>query len=213
MARQKKAKRTQQTKRLRRTPEAVRSAALQAARSLLLKVGPEAITLPAVAKELGMAHGNITHHFGSVGAVHAALVDQMSQEFTTAIHGAVAQLRDENADPVDVVDAVFDAFSATGAGRLISWLASTNNMDALEPWFATVSKAVKELSKGVPKPGEHRQTSVKQNALVLLSAALGNALIGDRLHAAVGLPKGTLNELSAKDLVRRAYPDKKRSED
>lgn len=197
-------------KRLRRTPEAVRSAALQAARALLLKHGPEAITLPAVAKELGMAHGNITHHFGSVAAVHAALVAQMGQEFATAVHGAVTQLRDENADPVDVVDAVFDAFSDTGAGRLISWLASTNNMDALEPWFATVSRAVKELSKGVPKPGEQRHTSTRQTALVLLAAALGNALIGDRLHAAVGLSKGTLNELCAKDLVRRAYPDKKR---
>jgi AcrR family transcriptional regulator len=200
-------------KRLRRTPEAVRSAALQAARSLLLKAGPEAITLPAVAKELGMAHGNITHHFGSVGAVHSALVDQMGQEFATAVHNAVTQLRDENADPVDVVDAVFDAFNDTGAGRLISWLASTNNMNALEPWFATVTRAVKELSKGVPKPGEQRQASVRQTALVLLSTALGNALIGDRLHAAVGLPKGTLNELCAKDLVRRAYPDKKRTTD
>jgi AcrR family transcriptional regulator len=201
-------KKKTKTKRLRRTPEAVRSAALQAARTLLLKIGPEAITLPAVAKELGMAHGNITHHFGSVGALHASLVDQMAQEFATAIHGAVTQMRDENADPVDVVDAVFDAFNDTGAGRLISWLASTNNMEALEPWFATVTRAVKELSKGVPKPGEQRQASVRQTALVLLSTALGNALIGDRLHAAVGLPKGSLTELSAKDLVRRAYPSK-----
>jgi TetR/AcrR family transcriptional regulator, repressor for neighboring sulfatase len=206
-----KPKKKPKTKRLRRTPEAVRSAALQAARTLLLKAGPESITLPAVAKELDMAHGNITHHFGSVGALHALLVEQMGQEFAAAVQSAVAQLRDENADPVDVVDAIFDAFNDTGAGRLISWLASTNNMAALEPWFATVAAAVKELSKGVPKPGEHRQTSVRQTALVLLSTALGNALIGDRLHAAVGLPKGTLNELSAKDLVRRAYPDKKQT--
>jgi TetR/AcrR family transcriptional regulator, repressor for neighboring sulfatase len=202
------AKQAPKAKRLRRTPEAVRSAALQAARSLLLKSGPEAITLPAVAKELGMAHGNITHHFGSVGALHASLADQMGQEFATAVQSAVAQLRNENADPVDVVDAVFDAFNDTGAGRLISWLASTNNMAALEPWFEKVAKAVRELAKGAPKPGEQRQSSVKQTALVLLSTALGNALIGDRLHAAVGLPKGTLNELSAKDLVRRAYPSK-----
>jgi TetR/AcrR family transcriptional regulator, repressor for neighboring sulfatase len=201
-------KKQARTKRLRRTPDAVRSAALQAARMLLLKYGPEAITLPAVAKELGMAHGNITHHFGSVGALHASLVDQMGQEFAVAVHSAVTQMRDENADPVDVVDAVFGAFTDNGAGRLISWLASTNNMAALEPWFATVAKAVRELAKGTPKPGEQRQSSVKQTALVLLSTALGNALIGDRLHTAVGLPKGSLNELSAKDLVRRAYPSK-----
>ena len=166
--------------------------------------------MPAVAKELGMAHGNITHHFGSVGALHASLVDQMGQEFATAVHNAVTQLRDENADPIDVVDAVFDAFSDDGAGRLISWLASTNNMDALEPWFATVAKAVRELSKGVPKPRRAAtELDDAQTALVLLSTALGNALIGDRLHAARRpCRKGSLNELSAKDLVRRAYPAK-----
>jgi len=196
-------------KRVRRTPQAVRSAALEAARALLLKSGPEAITLPAVAKQLGMAHGNITHHFGSVAAVHASLVDQMAQEFAVAVHEAVTRLRDEKTHPVDVVNAVFSAFNDTGAGRLISWLASTNNIDALEPFFSTVSKAVNELVKGKPKPGEDRQASVRQTALVLLSSALGNALIGDRLHAAVGLPKGSLSELSAKDLVRRAYAEKK----
>lgn len=200
------AKQSIKARRQRRSPAAVRDAALQAARTLLLESGPESITLPAVAKQLGMSHGNITHHFGSVAALHASLVDQMARDFAAAVNNAVAQLRDDQADPVDVVDAVFGAFNNGGAGRLISWLASTANMSALEPLFSAVEKAVKELSKGAPRPGEQRKLSVRQNALVLLATALGNALIGDRLHAAVGLPRGTLSELSATDLVRRAYP-------
>ena len=203
------AKRLTKIKRQRRTPDIVRGAALDAARKLLLRSGPEAITLPAVAKALGMTHGNITHHFGSVGALHASLVDQMADELTNAVNGAVVQLRAEETDPIKVVDALFDAFSKNGAGRLISWLASTGSMEALEPLFTTVAKIVRELSRGAPRPGEERELSVRQNALVLISTALGNALIGERLHAAVGLPGGELNRLSAKDLVRRAYPSRK----
>lgn len=200
------AKRTRRIKRQRRTPDAVRNAALLTARELLVASGPESITLPAVAKRLGMTHGNITHHFGSVGALHAALVNQIAQELSGAVNEAVTELRSEKSDTRNVVDALFEAFSRNGAGQLISWLASKGNAEALEPLFATISLAVRELSQGTPRPGEERELSVRQNALVLIVTALGNALIGDRLHLAVGLAAGTLNALSAMDVVRRAYP-------
>lgn len=198
------AKTSPRAKRQRRSPDAVRTAALEAARGLLLKSGPAAITLPAVAKELGMSHGNITHHFGSVGALHASLVDQMAQELATAVQNAVRQLHDEGADPRKIVDAVFDAFTHRGAGHLISWLASMGNVKALDPLFATVAKAVRDLSKAIPETAEQRRAAVRQNALALIASALGNALIGDRLHAAVKLPTGTLQELCEVDIVRRS---------
>jgi TetR/AcrR family transcriptional regulator, repressor for neighboring sulfatase len=192
------------TKRQRRTPETVRAAALVAARGLLLRTGPEAITLPAIATELGMTHGNLTHHFGSVGALHSALVDQMASELAVAVNDAVLQLRAEAVAPIQVVDALFDAFSKNGAGRLISWLAATGNMEALQPLFTSVTDLVRELSRGAAKRSEDGERALRQNALVLIATALGNALIGDRLHTAVGLPSGTINELAAQDLVRRA---------
>ncbi|MGB7405139.1 MAG: helix-turn-helix domain-containing protein, partial [Pacificimonas sp.] len=54
----------------RRPAEEVRADAIAAARKLLIAEGPEAVTLKAVAKALGMTHGNITHHFGSIGGLH-----------------------------------------------------------------------------------------------------------------------------------------------
>lgn len=194
------------SKRKRRSPAAVRSATLHAGRALLFREGPAAITMPAVAKELGMSHGNLTHHFGSIGALQAALVDQMAQELATAVHTAVARLRDEKADPIDVVNAVFEAFSDGGAGHLISWLASTDNMDALKPLFKTIAKAVRELSAEREAPGNECASPTRQNALVLLATAIGNALIGERLHTAVGLPQGTLSKLCARDLIHRVDP-------
>jgi AcrR family transcriptional regulator len=191
-------------KRLRRTPEAARAAALDAARSLLLRQGPEAITLPAVANELGMTHGNLTHHFGSVGALHSALVDQMASELASSVYQAVLQLRAEEVAPIQVVDALFGAFSQNGAGRLISWLAATGNMEALQPLFTSVAKLVRELSESVPGRSDARELSVRQNALVLIATALGNALIGGRLHEAVRLPAHTMHQLAAEDLIRRS---------
>jgi hypothetical protein len=113
-------------------------------------------------------------------------------------------MRDEQADQLAVVNAVFDAFSDGGAGHLISWLASTDNMDALEPLFSTVAKAVRDLSRDAPDGNRGRSALVRQNALSLLSAALGNALIGPQLHSALGLAPHSLNKLSAKELVNRA---------
>ena len=141
-----------------------------------------------------------------MGALHAALVNQIAQELIDAVNVAVLELRSEKSDTRKVVDALFDAFSRNGAGRLISWLALKGDMESLEPLFATISQAVRDLSQGTPRPGEDRELSVRQNALVLMATALGNALIGDRLHRAVGLAAGTLNTLSAQDIVRRAYP-------
>src|SRR5690606_29840313 len=52
-------------KRLRRTSAEARTLALESARKLLLAKGPDAITLQAVATDLGMSHTNLIHHFGS----------------------------------------------------------------------------------------------------------------------------------------------------
>ena len=102
--------------------------------------------MPAVAKELRHVARQFDPPLRFHRALQAALVDQIAQELATGVHSAVARLRDEKADPIDVVNAVFEAFSDGGAGQLISWLASTDNMDALKPLFKTIGKAVRELS-------------------------------------------------------------------
>ncbi len=47
------------------TPQESRAAALEAARRLLIERGPQAVTLKAVAAEIGKTHANLLHHFGS----------------------------------------------------------------------------------------------------------------------------------------------------
>ena len=73
-------------KRIRRTSTEARALALESARKLLLAKGPDAVTLQAVAADLGMTHTNLIHHFGSAGGLQTALIGGLaaSAAFTIA---------------------------------------------------------------------------------------------------------------------------------
>ena len=55
------------------SPEESRATALEAARRLLIEQGPQAVTLKAVAAEIGRTHANLLHHFGSAAGLQAEL--------------------------------------------------------------------------------------------------------------------------------------------
>src|ERR1700722_18730394 len=99
-----------QRSRRRRVPAEVRSAALAEARRLLLAEGPDAVTLKAVAHELGMTHSNLLHHFGSAAELQSALMSAMVRDLNEALLDAVARIEDNADAPRLLVDRVFDAF-------------------------------------------------------------------------------------------------------
>ena len=51
------------------SPGESRAAAIEAARRLLIESGPQAVTLKAVAAEVGKTHANLLHHFGSAAGL------------------------------------------------------------------------------------------------------------------------------------------------
>jgi AcrR family transcriptional regulator len=108
--------------RRRRSADEARAAALASARRLLIERGPYAVTLKAVAEELGTSHTNILHHFGTAGELQSELMSTMVNDLTDALMGAVAHLRSDAGAPRALVDMVFDAFEKGGAGGLAAWL-------------------------------------------------------------------------------------------
>src|SRR3954464_8240815 len=96
--------------RKRLTPEASRSAAIKAARKLLLEDGPQAVTLKAVAAKIGRTHANLLHHFGSAAGLQSALAHSIAQSVTAEIARAVERARAGETDARDIVDQTFDAF-------------------------------------------------------------------------------------------------------
>jgi len=174
--------------------EASRDAAIDAARRLLIDQGPQAVTLKAVASEIGRTHANLLHHFGSAAGLQAALAQSIAESVTASIGDAVKRARKGEADPREIVDRTFDAFSREGAGALAAWMILSGNRDALDPILTAIHDLVEQLSAG------HEGHHVPELTLSLVLSALGDALLGPAIAQALGLASDAARENSARAL-------------
>jgi AcrR family transcriptional regulator len=184
--------------RKRLSPEESRDAALDAARTLLIESGPQAVTLKAVAARIGRTHANLLHHFGSASGLQKALAASIAVSVTAKIGTAVLRAREADHDPREVVDLTFDAFDKEGAGALASWMILTGNHDVLEPILESVQKLVDMIARDHP----HEGMSLQEETLHLVLMALGDALLGAPMAAALGLPRDRARALAADAIIR-----------
>jgi AcrR family transcriptional regulator len=178
--------------------EQSRSAAVEAARALLLEAGPQAVTLKAVAARVGKTHANLLHHFGSAAGLQAALARDIGERVTAGIASAVERARAGEADPREIVDLTFDAFGREGAGALAAWMILSGNRDALDPILGSIHRLVDQLGQG------HEDRPVHETTLWLVLAALGNSLLGAAMAEALGLSPDTARELARRQLIASA---------
>ena len=203
------------TPRRRRQPEEARAAALDSARRLLLDHGPNAITLQAVARDIGMTHTNLLHHFGSAAALQSALMRDMVNGLVAAVIEAVERYRAGTGDIGEFVDLVFAAFDRGGAARLAAWLSLSGNAELIRPVGDAVRDYIERFEAGSPldtplRNDLHRRLT--STVLLVIIAACGDAILGDTLHCAAererGAVRNTLHELmpviSAAALEREA---------
>jgi AcrR family transcriptional regulator len=188
-------------RRRRLSPEESRSAALKAARRLLLAEGPQAVTLKAVAAEIGRTHANLLHHFGSAAELQGELARSIADSVTASIAEAVERARAGETDARDIVDRTFDAFGKEGAGALAAWMIITGNRDALDPILESLRKLVAELTAG------HEEHHVAESTLGLVLNAIGDSLLGPSIADALGLSHDTARELAAERLRMRLSLD------
>jgi AcrR family transcriptional regulator len=175
------------------SPEASRSAALDAARDLLIEAGPQAVTLKAVAARMGRTHANLLHHFGSAAGLQKALAETMAERITREIGEAVLKARAGQGSPRDVVDMTFDAFEK-GGGALASWAILTGNDDALDPILQAIHRLMDQLGDGA------HDEDMRRDTLDLVLSAMGDALLGEPMANALDLPRDTARKLAAAKL-------------
>jgi AcrR family transcriptional regulator len=175
-------------------PEISRSVALDAARSLLLAEGPQAVTLKAVAAKIGRTHANLIHHFGSAAGLQSELARAIAERVTQQIAGTVERERSGQADVREIVDQTFDAFSKEGAGALAAWMIISGNRDALDPILSSIRSLVDQLSFG------HEERHVPESTLALVLWALGDSLLGEAITDALGLKRDSAREIAAQRL-------------
>jgi len=181
--------------RKRLSPEESRDAALEAARTLLLEAGPQAVTLKAVAAKIGRTHANLLHHFGSAAGLQKALAASIAGAVTAEIGAAVLRARSGDHDPREVVDLTFDAFGKGGAGALASWMILNGNEDALDPILEAIHRLVDEISTDAMDA-----QLLREETLQLTLMALGDALLGGPMARAVDLPRARAREIAIAQL-------------
>ena len=190
-------------RRVRRTPVEARTLALASARRLLLADGPNAITLQAVADDLGMSHTNLIHHFGSAAGLQSELMRQMMSELTTAVESAVMRLRAGKGEMRNFVDIVFDAFERGGAGRLAAWIVLSGEASRLAPVGEVVRDYIDSVERGAGAgAATHVHERVTSATLFVTMAALGDAIIGDDLRRMVGRERDAVRQIIAAFLPR-----------
>lgn len=176
--------------------------ALEAARGLLMEAGPQGVTLKAVAARIGRTHANLLHHFGSAAGLQQALAVHLATTVCESIGQAALARRAGLGSTRAVVDLTFDAFDREGGAALANWMLATGNEDALDPIVETIHRLVDELHPDEQAPGAARTMHEATLALVLM--ALGDALIGRRLSASLGIGRGTARD-SAEAMLDAAY--------
>ena len=185
--------------RKRLSPDESRAAALNAARTLLITSGPQAVTLKAVAAKVGRTHANVLHHFGSADGLQRALADKMAQATCAAITEVTLHARKGEANPAQIVDMCFDAFDREGFGQLASWMIVTGHRADLQPIMEAIHHLVDVLTID---SGPEYHDSIAKNALNLIFLSMSNALLGKELAAAVGLSQSAARELALEPILR-----------
>lgn len=172
--------------RRRRSSEEARSEAIASARALLLSGGPTAVTLAAVAGDIGVTHGNLIHHFGSAAGLQSALMGSMVNDLRVALDAAVDRLRTDSGAPLAVVNEVFDAFADRGAGRLAAWIVLSGDLGHLEPVRAAVQDLVRAIREKLGDNDGLAQDRISSAVLMIAISAFGDALIGPPLRDMLG---------------------------
>jgi AcrR family transcriptional regulator len=183
--------------RKRLTQEESRTVALEAARALLIELGPQAVTLKAVASRIGRTHANLLHHFGSAAGLQKELARHLAVTICASIEDAVIASRSGSGSPRDVVDLTFDAFDKEGGGALATWMLMNGNEDALDPLLEAIHDLVEDLDEF----GSGQMRGVT-HALCLM--ALGDALMGGPLTQSLELPRSSARDTAEQMLVAAA---------
>ena len=181
--------------RKRLTPDESRTAALEAAREILIAEGPQAVTLKAVATKVGRTHANVLHHFGSALGLQRALAAMLAESVCDSIAETVVSARRGDADPRLIVDMTFDAFDQQGAGALATWMILSGNKDALDPILSAIHNLVDELAD------DNEDGLIREDTLMLVLMALGDALLGKPMADALGLPRAAARGIAYKQLM------------
>jgi TetR/AcrR family transcriptional regulator, repressor for neighboring sulfatase len=181
--------------RRRRTAEEARHEILAAAQRRLAEGGPEAIRLQDIARDLGISHPTILHHFESREGLLQALARSAMSALNADVMRAISD-PNRGASPEAVLDRVFETLGESGHARLLAWAALSDRAAARprsephEQSLRMIADVIhRRLTEEARAAGGRAPSREEADFTVRLvaSAMVGDALIGDVVTRLAGL--------------------------
>ena len=173
-----------QKKRIRRTPEDARTLILDAAEKTMGSDGPAALRLQDVAREAGVSHPTILHHFGSRGG----LVRALNLRGLERLRSALLERIGEQQSSQDGIARSFRAFR-DGMAQRILWLMQMKDLPpgGGVPFVDQIAQSLHALRVSIAPPGAtvDFEDSRAVSHLVAI-AGFGDAVLGAKLRQASG---------------------------
>jgi AcrR family transcriptional regulator len=158
--------------RKRRSAEVARAAILDAAEKRLVASGPAAIRLQQVAKDVGVSHPTVLHHFGCREALVEAVVERALDSLQTGLLAGVRAAPTRPDQIVSLFDSVFDTLVTGGHGRAFLWLALSGFAPTVEELrVRSVAEALHEVRRQ-RRTGKKRLPSFDDTYFSVLLPAL-----------------------------------------
>jgi len=152
---------------------------LDAAQKRLTEGGPEAVRLQDVARDVGISHPAVLHHFGS----REGLLQALEQRAMANLQADLLAAR--NSD--HALERVATTLGEQGHARLLAWWALRGGPEAAsEPHEHMLSELADALA--AEEPGGSRE-DIEFSIRLIAAAMLGEALLGPTLSRSAGLPQ------------------------
>lgn len=172
-------------KKTHKSPEAARTAILDAAEQVMTDVGPAGLRISNVAKIAGMAHPNVIHHFGSREGLVKAVTERLGVRATYRITQSIKQAAEASTDDKhQALTHVLEQAFLGDEGRLSAWLHMSGVESAMDENMRRILLVSQELRQTVDADAD----PVNTNRLVVLItlALVGEVVFGPGISEALG---------------------------
>ena len=166
-------------KRRRRSAEAAKAEILEIAEGLLVRSGPDAVRLESIAKEMGVSHPTILHHFGSIEGVLLALQQKVSRGIREDLLGLLKP-SDSPESRLAAVSKALAEISKPEKGRLLAWLVASGR----DPYPPVEEQGMAKVARSLGAGGE--DSELMNRILLALLAMIGESMVGDQVRARLG---------------------------
>ena len=184
------------TPRRRRSAEDAKREILDAAEARFAALGPAGIRLQEIARDVGVSHPAILHHFGSREDLMRAVVERAFRALREELLTTLAVPDPSEIDVPALIERVFETLGGHGQARLMAWLAlSGEEPHAGGPqggaFFVRETAAIVHAQRIVRYKETGRRAPPYEDTLfaILLTtlALIGDALLGEPARASCGL--------------------------